>query len=149
MRKLLLAVSVATFALSIPAVADPQDPVAETCQFANILDKGTDVVIGQLLNFARNWPDSDRAKLDPIFRPELKGFKMTKGDVYRIADLGEFAQEFLVITADKSRGSTIFFRIIFQSSTEGFFFKNVKFNTDFYKITNPAFVHDPEPIVCG
>lgn len=133
--------------ISGPALA--QDPVAETCEFANTLDKGTDVTLGQLLKLARLWPDADRAKLDPIFRPELKGFNLAKGDVYHIADLGDFAQEFQVVSADRSRASNIYFRIIFQTYDEGYFFKNVKFNSDYYKITAPAFLQEPKPVDCG
>ncbi len=147
MRKSFAAIAVLSTIAAGPALA--QDPLAETCEFASILDKGTDVTIGQLLKLARLWPDSDRAKLDPIFRPELKGFNMSKGKVYQIADLGEFAQEFLVVTADRGRASNIYFRIIFQTYDEGYFFKNVKFNSDYYKITTPAFVQDPQPVDCG
>ncbi|MEX0347065.1 MAG: hypothetical protein AB3N20_19235 [Rhizobiaceae bacterium] len=146
LRKFAVAMVIAS-SFSLPAAA--QDPVAETCEFADILDKGTDVTIGQLLKLARLWPDADRAKLDPIFRPELKGFNMSKGKVYQIADLGEFAQEFLVVTTDRSRASNIYFRIIFQTYDEGYFFKNVKFNSDYYKITSPAFIQEPEPVDCG
>ncbi len=149
MRKMILAVAVASAFMVQGATAEPQDPVAETCEFAGNLDKGIDIVIGQLLKFARNWPEADRAKLDPIFRPELDGFKMSKGDVYKIADLGDFAQEFLVVTADKGRGSNIYFRIIFQAYTDGFFFKNVKFNTDYYEITSPAFIQKPAMVDCS
>ena len=129
--------------------AHAQDPVAETCEFAGVLEKGTDVTIGQLLKLARLWPDSDRAKLDPVFRPELSGFEFSKGEVYRIADLGEFGQEFLIVAADRSRAANIYFRIIFQTYEKGYFFKNVKFNTDYYKITSPAFMQKPEPVDCG
>lgn len=145
-RKMVIAVVMAS-AMASPALA--QDPMAETCEFADILDRGTDVTIGQLLKLARLWPDSDRAKLDPIFRPELEGFNLSKGDVYHIADLGDFAQEFLVVAADRGRASNIYFRIIFQTYEKGFFFKNVKFNSDYYKITVPAFMQEPKPVDCG
>lgn len=147
MVKRLAAVAAVLMFAATPALA--QDPLAETCEFASTLDKGTDVTIGQLLKLARLWPESDRAKLGPIFRPELEGFNMSKGDVYQIADLGDFAQEFLVVAADRSRASNIYFRIIFQTYEKGFFFKNVKFNSDYYKITTPAFVQDPKPVDCG
>lgn len=138
----------ALLALLMSGSAWAQDPLAETCEFADILDKGTDVTLGQLLKLARLWPDADRAKLDPIFRPELENFNLSKGKVYHIADLGEFAQEYLIVSADRGRASNIYFRIIFQTYEEGYFFKNVKFNSDYYKIITPGFVQEPEPVDC-
>lgn len=142
-------VAAAIVSLCLTGTAVAQDPVAETCEFAGVLDKGTDVTIGQLLKLARLWPDADRAKLDAIFRPELKDFSMSKGEVYHIADFGDFAQEFLIVAADRSRASNIYFRIIFQTYEKGYFFKNVKFNADFYKITDPAFAMAPRKVDCG
>ena len=147
MKKILAVAALCAGLMTAPALA--QDPVAETCEFAASLDKGTDVIIGQLLKLARLWGDSDRAKLDAIFRPELTNFDMSKGDVYKIADLGDFAQEYFIVAADRSRASNLYFRIIFQTYEKGFFFKNVKFNSDYYKIIDPAFPQAPNPVDCG
>ncbi len=147
MKKKITAALAMSLMFAGPALA--QDPKVETCEFAASLEKGADAAISQLSKLARLWPETDRAKLDPIFRAELQNFTMSKGTVYQVGDLGDFAQEFLVVTADRSQASNVYFRIIFQTYDKGFFFKNVRFNSDFYKITTPAFLQEPKPVDCG
>lgn len=147
MRSTIISTLFVLAAATVPASA--QDPKTEACELAEAFAGGIDVTIGQLLKLASLWPDSDRAKLEAVFRPELKGFNLGKGKVYRIADFGELAQEFLIVSADLKQAQNLYFRVIFQTYEGGHFFKNVKFNTDFYKISDPAFAQPPELVDCG
>ena len=128
------------------ALAGSADP--EICAFATSLGKGTDGVIEQLGVMAAPWSESARAKLGPIMRPELEKFDMEAGVVYRIADLAPFAQEFMVVTADRKDGQTIYFRIIYETGPDGYYFKNVNFNSDFYDILRDRVLQKPERVAC-
>lgn len=127
-------------------LAGSADP--EVCAFAASLGNGTDAVIAQLGTMAAPWGESDRAKLGPIMRPELEKFDMEAGVVYRIADLAPFAQEFMVVTADRDDGQTIYFRIIYETGPDGYYFKNVNFNSDFYDILRGGVMQKPEAVAC-
>ena len=130
------------------ATAQAGDPAAEVCVFAEKLGEGTDAIISQLQGMARLWNESDRAKLDPIMRPEIGPFKMVAGKVYSIGDLAPFAQEFMVVTADRKDGQTIYFRIIYETGPDGYYFKNVNFNSDFYDILRDRVLQKPERVAC-
>ncbi|MFP1630267.1 hypothetical protein ACLB6G_00880 [Zhengella sp. ZM62] len=127
-------------------LAGSADP--EVCAFAASLGNGTDAVIAQLGAMAAPWGESDRAKLGPIMRPELEKFDMEAGVVYRIADLAPFAQEFMVVSADRVDGQTIYFRIIYETGPAGYYFKNVNFNSDFYDILRGGVMQKPEAVAC-
>lgn len=120
----------------------------EACALAKALGKGTDIAIGQLLQIAHNWGESDRAKLDAVFRPDLQKFNLGEGKVFRTADLGEFAQEYLIVAADIAKAQNLYFRMIYQTFEGGYFFKNITFNSDFYEISEPPFLMVPHPVDC-
>lgn len=155
MRKDCLALMIATLAGS-PAQAAAitletalaGDAAAEVCVFARKLEEGTDAIIAQLQAMARLWVASDRAKLDPLMRPEMGPFNMVAGKVHLIGDLAPFAQEFLVVSADPKRGQTIYFRIIYETGPKGYYFKNVKFNSDYYAILSHGILHEPRAVNC-
>ena len=125
------------------------DAAAEVCVFAQKLEDGTDAIIDQLQDMARLWVASDRAKLDPLMRPEMGPFKMVAGKVHLIGDLAPFAQEYLVVSADPKRGQTIYFRIIYETGPKGYYFKNVKFNSDYYSILSHGILHEPREVKCS
>ncbi|MCB1382582.1 MAG: hypothetical protein KDJ73_06570 [Notoacmeibacter sp.] len=131
------------------ATAQAGDPAAEVCVFAEKLGEGTDAIISQLQGMARLWNESDRAKLDPIMRPEIGPFKMVAGKVYSIGDLAPFAQEYLVVTAAPAKGQTIYFRVIYETGPNGYYFKNVKFNSDYYSILSHGILHEPREVNCA
>ena len=144
----LAAVPAGAAAISV-ATAKAGDPAAEVCVLALKLGDGTDAIISQLQEMAKIWNDSDRAKLDPIMRPEIGPFKMVAGKVYSIGDLAPFAQEYLMVTADPKKGQTIYFRLIYETGPNGYYFKNVKFNSDYYSILSHGILHEPREINCA
>ncbi|PHP68969.1 hypothetical protein CSC94_02995 [Zhengella mangrovi] len=131
------------------ATAMAGDPLPEICAFASSLGEGTEAVVEQLGVMASPWGESDRAKLGPIMRPELDKFRMEAGVVYRIANLAPFSQEYLVVSADRNEGQTVYFRIIYETGPKGYYFKNVNFNSDFYTILKGGLVQPPEQMTCG
>ncbi len=130
-----------------PALAG--DPVAETCGLAAALPGGTGAIMDQLNAMASLWAASDRAKLGPVMEPELGKFKMEAGKVWIVGDLDPFMRELLVVSADRNQGTTLYFRVIYESAPDGFYFKNVRFNSDFYAIISDPFLQAPAPVNCG
>lgn len=142
-----LALSVAAAMLSAPAFAG--DPVAETCALAATLPQGIEAIMTQLETMAALWGDEGRARLGPLMRPELAKFKMEAGKVWTIGDLDPFMRELLVVSADREQGTTLYFRIIYEAAPDGLYFKNVRFNSDFYEISKDPQLQPPAPVACG
>lgn len=148
MRSFPLAAIMAAISIAgaAPASAGPAD---EVCAFAASIAEGTDAGIAQLLTMAEPWPPSDRAKLEPIFRAEMDKFDMIAGEVWTIADLGDLATEYLIVSADRNGAGNLYFRILYEASPDGMFFKNAKFNSDYYAILANGFLDRPRKLVCG
>lgn len=143
------AIAAAAVLLAASAPAFAGDPVAETCALAAILPQGIEPIMGQFDTMAALWGDADRARLGPLLRPEIGKFSMEPGKVYMIADFDPFARELLVVSADRKQGTTLYFRIIYESAPDGYYFKNVRFNSDYYEIIAAPFVQTPAPVPCG
>ncbi len=148
MRKTTAAALLAASVAAHPAAAQTSDPAGEVCRLAGAIAQGTDATVAQLLQMAAVWPDEDRAKLEPIFRPQLSRFDMAPGDVFEIAEFGRYAREYLIASADRKGAGNVYFRILYEAAPNGLYFKNAKFNSDYYVIIDPPFPQTPEKIIC-
>ncbi len=145
-RRVFAAVPLVAVLYASPALA--ADPRAESCKLAAVLADGTDAIIGQFEEMAKLWDEAERAKLDPVFRPELGKFDFDKGKVYLIADFDPFMREYMVVSGDASRAVTIFFRLSFARGPRGYMFRNVDFNTDYSEIMASNLAQPPQEIGC-
>lgn len=137
---------VAAMFLAKPAFA--QTPVEHTCKLAEVLASGPDAIISQFQEMATGWPTEEKAKLDTIFRSELSKLSLKKGRVYKIVDFEPFMTEHLIVSGDPQKTAVIFFRLAYVNGPNGYFFKNVNFNTNFEKIFGDQPLQSPVAIVC-
>lgn len=145
-RQVFAAMPLAAALYANPAAA--ADPRVESCGLAAVLADGTDAIIAHFERMAILWDEAERAKLDPVFRPELGKFDFAKGKVYLVADFDPFMREYLVVSGDASRAVTIFFRLSFAQGPKGYMFRNVDFNTNYAEIMATNFAHPPQEIGC-
>ncbi len=146
-KRLYAALPVLVALNAAPALA--ADPDAETCQLAAVFADGTDAIIAHIQSMAALWGEAERAKLDPVFRPELGKFNFVKGNVYIIADFEPFMREYLVVSGDASKAATIFFRITFAEGPQGYMFRNIDFNTNYKEIMGTTLAQTPQPVGCS
>ncbi len=139
------------FAAGMAMIAAPafaNNAQSGSCQFADALGDDTDRILLTLKGLAEKWNDSDRAKLEPIFRPQLDKFKFEPGKVYRVAGFAPYMEEYLVVSADFARAQPIFFRLKFGGSESGLVFRNIVFNTEFEEIFEVGTIASPVEVEC-
>lgn len=145
-------VVIALFLLLLNAgttLASANNALASSCNLIQaLISKGGDGGVSEVISQVQHWPSDERAKLRALMVPQLRLFSSISGEVYLIADLGEYMQEHLVVIEATGIGS-VYFRIVYEKFNDDLALALISFQAAYTEISKQAFAQVPRKLSCG
>ena len=144
-------VFLATFLLLLNAgttLATASKPLASSCSLVQaLISKGGDGGVTEMISQVQHWPSDKRAQLRALMAPEVGKFSYLSGEVYLVADFGEFMQEHLVVVEAAAFGTT-YFRIVYEKFDGELALAWITFQGGYTEISKLAFAQVPRKLSC-
>ncbi len=124
-------------------------PLASSCSLVQaLISKGGDGGVSQMISQVQHWPSDKRAQLRALMAPQVSQFSYLSGEVYLVADFGEFMQEHLVVVEAAAVG-TAYFRIVYEKFDGELSLAWITFQGAYTEISKLAFAQVPRKLSCG
>lgn len=130
-------------------LASVSKPLASSCNLIQaLISKGGDGGVSEMISQIQHWPSEERAKLRALMAPQVGKFSYLSGEVYLVADLGEFMQEHLVVLEAAAVG-TAYFRIVYEKFDGELALAWITFQGAYSEISKLAFAQVPRKLNCS
>lgn len=127
------------------AAAAPQE---QTCQFLKVMGSNSAEEIGPMMDsLAARWVASSRDGAKDSLAGLIEQYGFNGGTAYRIAKLGEDAEEHLVVLRLKN-GEIAGARLLYEWTPEGLQLTTMDFKRKFSEMIATQFLQPPEPLPC-
>jgi hypothetical protein len=133
------------FAFVGAAAAAPQE---QTCQFLKVMGSNSANEIGPMMDaLAARWVPESRDGAKDSLEGLIEQYGFNGGTAYRIAVLGEDAEEHLVVLR-LTNGEIAGARLLYEWTPDGLQLTTMDFKRKFSEIIATQFLQLPEPLAC-